>query len=150
GSSHALMYGKLIDGICEKSHLSVAFLTVDATPAFFKATVNNSFPTIRDAQEFDEARKHWLRIWQPKAVVVIDRWDTLVDTGGQFERDLRTFLQEVSPLTKRVLFVAQVPVTGTGGDSVNIRELMAWHMRQSHSFPLIFPDSDDPRRRRAV
>jgi peptidoglycan/LPS O-acetylase OafA/YrhL len=150
GSSHALMYSRLIDSICQRLGLSVAFLGMDGVPAFFKATFTPSPLTTGEAAEFDEARRHWLRTWRPQAVFVIDRWDLLVDNGGRFDDELRSFLREVSPLTKTVLFVAQVPVTATGGDAVNPRELAAWRMRHNNSVPRILPDSNEPKRRRAV
>jgi peptidoglycan/LPS O-acetylase OafA/YrhL len=155
GSSHALMYARLIDSICERARLSVAFLCVDGTPVFFSGTVNPSFPDTREAREFDDSRRKWLRTWRPQAVFVIDRWDARVENAG-FDGEFRSFLREVSPLTNRVLFVAQVPVLamrGSGGDELagaNLRELMSWRMGDSGLLPRLFPDGGETARRRAV
>lgn len=56
----------------------------------------------------------------------------------------------MSPLTETALFVAQVPVTATGGDGVNQRELMAWRMRFSNSVPRSSPIAGEPKRRSTV
>src|SRR5215831_20609642 len=79
GSSHAMMYATVIDGICRRFQIPVAFLTANSTPAFFHATVNGSFPTAEAAKGFDEARKRFVREWRPDIVLVIDRWDMVVD-----------------------------------------------------------------------
>jgi hypothetical protein len=150
GSSHALMYSRLIDSICQKLGLSVAFLGMDGVPVFFRAPVDPSVLNSQEATEFDQVRRRCLRTWHPQAVVLIDRWDFYVDDAGHFDDRLRSFLREVSPQTKTVLFVAQVPVTGTGGDSVNVRELAVWRMRHGSSSARIFPDGNEPRRKRAV
>ena len=150
GSSHALMYSRLIDSVCQGLGLPVAFLGMNGVPVFFRATVNPYYLTSSEAAEFDEARRHWLQTWHPEAVFVIDRWDSFGESDGSFDDRLRSFLREVSPLTKTVFFVAQIPVTATGGDAVNIRELMAWRMRYSKSGPRIFPDSNETKRRSAV
>ncbi|HNY42798.1 MAG TPA: acyltransferase family protein, partial [Bryobacteraceae bacterium] len=75
GSSHALMYSRLVDGICREKSVSVAFLGVDGNPAFFETVANQSFPSPKEAREFDAARRRWLREWRPSVVFVIDRWD---------------------------------------------------------------------------
>lgn len=150
GSSHAMMYSRVIDEICRKLRLRVAFLCVDATPAFFKATVNDSFPTVRDAREFDASRQRWLRTWRPQAVFAIDRWDLLVDDEQGFGEEFRTFARQVAPLTNRLFFVSQVPVLAGVGDGFNLRELMTMRINQFQSIPSIFPDSEEPKRKRAV
>jgi peptidoglycan/LPS O-acetylase OafA/YrhL len=150
GSSHALMYADVIDGICQRDHLPVAFLCVDSTPVFFQTTVNDSFPTAREAAEFDEARRRWLRAWHPKALFVIDRWDDQIDDANLFDKRLDAFLREVSPLANKVLAVAQVPAVGVVGDTLNLRELMAWRTGGKSIPPRIFPDAGEAKRRRAL
>ncbi len=83
-------------------------------------------------------------------VFVIDRWDLRVTNSQDFHEDLRSFLREVSPLTKEVFFVAQIPIADTGGDGVNIRELMSWRMRQGDSVPRVFPDRNEQKRKQAT
>lgn len=149
GDSHALMYSRIIDDICREMGLSVAFLGIDQTPAFFTATVNEIFPSHREAHEFDEARRRWLKKWQPEAVLIIERWDALVGTSKSFDEKLRSFLREVSPLAGRVLFVAQVPVAKWGKE-FNLRELMIWRMRSESDFPRLDPDRNERVRKQAV
>lgn len=66
GSSHALMYSKLIDDICMDLRVSVAFLGVNGTPTFSIRTVNHSFPTQEEAKEFDDARRNTFAIGVPR------------------------------------------------------------------------------------
>lgn len=135
GSSHALMYSALIDSLCRELKLSVAFFGADAgTPVFFETPLNPNFSSIGEAHEFDEARKRWLREWRPAVVIAIDKWDDWVSKPGGFDNRLRSFLQEVTPLCQRVLFVTQVPMLA-GGDEVNFREWATSRMGKGKQLP---------------
>ncbi len=149
GSSHALMYSNLIDGICRERGLSVAFLAADQTPAFFSATVNDIFPNPREARAFDAARRQWLRTWHPRVVVVVDRWDTRIGPGLDFRGTLRAFLAEVAPLAGRVVLVAQVPVVG-GNPTINLREYAAWQDGAGRGDRSPLPDPKEPLRKQAL
>jgi peptidoglycan/LPS O-acetylase OafA/YrhL len=150
GSSHALMYSALIDSICKTMGVPVAFFGMDGVPVFFNSKVDPALLSGKEATEFDEARRHWLRIWRPQAVFVIDRWDLRDTNSKDFNEDLRSFLREVSPLTKEVLFVAQIPVTDIGGESVNIRELVSWRKGHGDSAPRFLPDRNEKKRQLAT
>ena len=149
GSSHALMYSRLIDDICREMGLSVAFLGRDGTSAFFTSTINTKFSTPLEAHEFYEAEKKWLRKWRPEAVLVIDRWDRRALTPQEFDKELRSFLVELSPLAGRVLFVTQVPVT-QWGKQFNLRESVTARMKNGNLLPRIDPDQYDPLRKQVV
>ena len=149
GSSHALMYSRLVDDICRKMRLSVAFLGVDRTPAFFETTANSNFASPLEAHEFDDTRKKWLRDWRPEAIFVIDRWDLRIGKLQDVDVKLRSFLREVSPVVGRVIFVAQVPVLRVGPD-VNLRAFIAQHQEVELSLPRLKPDSYEPLRRQIV
>lgn len=149
GSSHALMYARLVDELCRELQVPVAFLAVNSTPAFFEATVNETFPTRREAQEFDAARLRWLEQWRPDVVLVIDRWDHQAAAGKPFEENLRSFLGQVSPLAGRVVVVTQVPV-GTVGQVLNLRDYMAWRMGRGDASPKLLDDKNAPARERAA
>jgi peptidoglycan/LPS O-acetylase OafA/YrhL len=149
GSSHALMYSKLIDDICRERGVSVAFLAVDAGTAFFASTVNWNFSSAAEASEFDEARKKWLREWQPKAVFVIDRWDERIETPQGFDRELRQFIAEVGATAGRVFFVSQVPAV-RDGDEANLRELVTWRMKTQKELPRLEPDQKEALRKQAL
>ena len=150
GSSHAEMYSMLIDSICRKLGLSVAFLCMGhSTPAFFESTINPSLPTLREAREFDQARKRWIQKWRPEAVFIIDKWDATVDTPGNFGNRIRSFLEDVCPLAGSVLFVAQAPAI-RGGDQVNLREVVTWRRSRGGGMPQFFPDRFDPQRNQAT
>lgn len=150
GSSHALMYSRLIDDICREMGISVAFLGMgEGTPAFFETTVNPNFSSPLEAREFDDARRRWIREWRPDAVFVIDRWDSRVSEFPDFEERLRSFLKELSPLVGRVLFVTQVPVVKQG-EGVNLRGFTTWRMGDSTVLPRLDPDSNERLRKQVI
>jgi SGNH domain (fused to AT3 domains) len=129
--------------------ISVAFLGVDSTSVFYEDTTNFNFSSPLESREFYQARAEWLRKWHPNAVFVIDRWDDRFSTPRGFDKELRSFLTEVSPVAGRVIFVSQVPAI-RDGDQANLRELATWHMKHDHSLPLFYPDSKEPLRKQAI
>ena len=150
GSSHALMNAHMIDSICKEQGISVAFLCMDSgTPAFFRTTPNYNLATLKEAEEFDQSRRNWLRQWHPSVVLVIDRWDLRTGAGQDFASDLKAFLAEVAPWTDRVLFMSQVPVL-QGGDFFNLRELVTWRSGRSGPPPRLMPDQNEPLRQAAT
>lgn len=146
GSSHALMYGRLIDDICREMGLTVAFLCADSTPAFFVSWPTPGLPTPEIAHEFDETRKKWLQEWRPEALIVVDKWDQWEKHGSGFVRKVRTFLKEVTPLAGRVLWVTQPPVI-QGGPMINLRDLAASRMRSKGYLPRLEVDEGEAFRR---
>ena len=148
GSSHAMMYSRMVDEICRDLHVPVAFLTMGGVPAIFGIPVTTGKLTPTEAHEFDRVRRDRLRAWHPRALFVIDRWD-LFAGAATFDGDLHRFLAEISPWARNVLFVAQPPVPDSGGDEVNLRELFAWRGRYGAT-TAIFPDYNEGRRRHAI
>ena len=143
GSSHALMYSKVIDEVCCELGISVAYLCMDSgTPAFFCSTPNYNFNSAQEAAAFDQSRRHWLHEWRPSMVLIIDRWDCHFPSAEKFTADLHSFLQEVSPLTDRILFVTQVPVL-EGADLFNLRELVTWRIRLTGHPPRLLADQNE-------
>jgi hypothetical protein len=148
GSSHAVMYGAVIDDICRQLHLSVAFLSISAA-SLFPETSDPYFSSATDAREFYEARTRWLEKWHPRLLFIIDRWDVRFKTPLGFEGELHSLLTEVSPLAQSVLFVAQPPAL-RNDDQLNLRELVTWQMKYQGRLPVFFPDAGEPLRKRAV
>ena len=151
GSSHALMYGALIDDICKRVGVSVAFLCADGTSVFFQSEATGKSPSLALAPEFDAARKKWLNEWNPDLVLAIDRWDYKLDPQGPlaFERRLPELVRDLEPYTRRILLFSQVPVLRLG-ENVNLREFATWYLRRMGSLPLISPDPNEPIRRFTV
>jgi peptidoglycan/LPS O-acetylase OafA/YrhL len=148
GSSHALMYSKVIDDLCRERRVPVAFLSAgNGIPALFVNEGSPLFPGRDDGAAFDEARRRWLREWRPETLWVIDRWDAW--SGKDLERDLRAFLEEVCPLAQTVILVTQVPVLRVG-ENENIRGWVHWQRGTDESMPRILPDARDPYRRESV
>jgi hypothetical protein len=144
------MYSRLIDDLCREKGISVAFLGMSlGAPAFFENRVCPNFSSPVEAHEFDEARKSWLAKWRPEAVVVIDRWDAQFDTKQGFDRRLRSFLNEISPLAGQVIFTAQIPVLRVPPE-YNLRALVNWRMGQEKVFPRLVPDTNEMIRKQVV
>jgi len=152
GSSHALMYSKLIDDLCRERHLSVAFLGAGkGKSAFFETLPSTNFPTKKEAEAFNEARRNALREWRPAVLFIIDRWEMHAASPAEFDGKLRAFLRETTPWTGRVVFVAQVPVAEQG-DAINLREFINWHWDRSpeNRGPRLAINSKEPHRRQLV
>ena len=143
GSSHALMYGSLLDDICRELALPVAFLSAHATAVDFDLSQGSA--------KFDAARRRFLHEWQPDLVIVIDRWDREreVGTATAFARQLRALLDAIEPETRRVLLFSQVPVLRLG-EEINLREFVVWRRNRSGNFPAIAPDAKEPFRRETI
>jgi len=148
GSSHALMYSKVIDDLCHERQVPVAFLSAgNGIPALFVNEGSPLFPGRDDGAAFDEARRRYLREWRPETLLVIDRWDAWY--GKDLERDLGAFLEEVCPLARTVVLVTQVPVLRVG-ENENIRGWVHWRRGTDPALPRILPDAQEPYRRESV
>ena len=142
GSSHALMYGKVIDDTCHEMHLSVAFLCADGISPWFGNDDGNDF-----SRDFDEARRRALRAWKPDVVLVVERWDR--SEAETFGRNLRTLADELLPLGSHVVLFSQVPVLRVG-ESVNLREFVSWTASREGSLPALSQDDAEGRRREVL
>ena len=145
GSSHALMYGHLVDDICHDLGVPVAFFAVDQTPPFWGNPTNVHLPTPADVRGFDAARLQCLQTWHPDVVVVMHRWDTYHDALPQLAQSLEALLTTLQPLTRQVVLVAQVPVLGVPEDQ-NLREVLALRMTSATAPPLVLPDAHNAAR----
>ena len=149
GSSHATMYAKTIDDICRDLHQSVAFLSVDGAPIFFTIAPSESFPTPADCDRFNQARLRYLETWRPRAVFLIERWDTYAPTRSEFQAWLQPLLHQIAPLARNIYFVAQPPVIAQIGNEFNLREWAVWRARDG-ALPILFPDSNQSKRNLAA
>ncbi len=148
GSSHALMYSRLIDDICREQRISVAFLAAGGRSVFFG---NPPAPDpASKLDDFDVARLQFLHTWRPEAVIVIDRWDARFGSTLEFEPQLRALLSTLRPLAQRIIFAAQVPVAERG-ERENLREVVGELMKQPQlGLPRLAPDPAEPLRLRAA
>lgn len=138
GSSHALMYSRLIDDLCRELTIPVSFLGLDAHSVFFGEPEN---------REFDEARRRALAEWRPDVVFVIDRWEARAPDAPALVARLEPFIAELSAHTRRIEWVAQVPVM-PGENQVNLREYVTWRARGGRDLPALAPDAREPLRQR--
>lgn len=150
GSSYALMYGHLIDDICKRLEISVAFLSADGSPMFFPTKVGISFVTPELASGFDAARLKWIKEWSPKLVIAADKWDDNF-SGGDLElaEKLLDVVVRLEPHVGRLVFLSQPPVLPVGQD-VNLRELATWQVSMAGAMPTLFPDEHELHRKRSV
>ncbi len=150
GSSHSLMYSRLVDDICRENSLSVAFLGAGGRSLFFDdEAADAAKPTEPDP--FDAARRKFINLWRPDAIFAIDRWDARFEEPPGFEGRLRKFLKEMAPISGRIIFVAQIPATEVG-ETENLREVVGQRMKSSSAglLPRLGVDPGEPLRRRAV
>lgn len=144
GSSHALMYGRLIDSICKELGLTVAFLSAEGLSVFFP-TVTYTRTPVPDA--FDDARIKWIAEWRPDVVIAIDKWDLYQrDKGAELDRNLQRLFQHLAVNAKNIILFSQIPALRLG-DSLNLREYVAWYLRTFGRLPKIQPDSYEAFRR---
>ena len=104
GDSHAMMWGKVIDGICKQLKLTVSFNAANATPAFFKIPVTMQQPkckyfTLQEKVLYDQNRLQYLMQWKPKIVLISMRWSNLKDVSDT--DDLLSLLHKIG--TKVIL-----------------------------------------------
>jgi len=149
GSSHAIMYGRLIDDTCKQLGISVAFLSADATPLFSVTNLSERPSDSGFALILDSARRKWISEWNPDAVLVIDRWDVLASEPADFNRGLRELIGELAPHTGSVILFSQVPVLRPG-QSINMREYVTWYLKKFGQLPTIAPDSKEPIRKSSI
>lgn len=142
GSSHALMYGKVVDDACRELGLTVAFLCADGISPWFGNNDENAF-----SKEFDEARRRSLRAWKPDVVMVFERWDAA--EPDTFARNLRSLADELLATSGRVVLVGQPPVLQVG-ENVNLREYVSWRAERDGRLPRLGPDAAESRRREVL
>lgn len=149
GSSHALMYSRLIDDLCREHGVSVAFLGADQQSAFFESSNDGAHALVTSARAYDDARREWLRQYRPDAVIVMDRWEVRAATPADFATRLRYFVDEVNAFTDQIVWVAQVPVIA-GNNIFNLREFAAWRLKNGTGLPSLLPDVHEPLRQGIV
>ena len=138
GSSHALMYGGEIDDICRERCWPTAYFAADGLSALFPTDECELLPTRELVQEYDRVRLEWLARWQPRYLIVVDRWDRF-GSLNEFDRRVRELLAAVQGKVGQVLFITQVPVLRLG-EAVNLREFARWHYQRFARLPPISPD----------
>jgi peptidoglycan/LPS O-acetylase OafA/YrhL len=146
GSSHALMYGRLIDDICKQLGVSVAHFSADGVSVFFSGSTDKRASAQEFTTKFNAARMKWISHWKPNAVLVIDRWDTYDNAPSDFKQKLRELVRDISPYTQHVILFSQVPVLPIG-ETINLREYVVWKMGIEGSPPAIAADEKEPFRR---
>lgn len=143
GSSHALMYSKLIDDICRTHSIPVSFYGMEATSAFFNVTKNHILRTDADVAAFNAARKKYLHLWKPDILFIIGRWES--PSLETFQNNLNGLLSEIKDLPTQVIFVSQCPVPNIG--ELNFRLMIDFLSKKTDNPVRIFPDSGESGRK---
>ncbi len=150
GSSHALMYGSVIDGICKELGLSVAFITTDGHPAFTPQVDRADPVAVKKAQlAFYDARARWIKEWRPDAVLVIDKWDDMAKDQTAFAGQVDRLLGELEPYAGRIVLLSQPPTLRIGQE-INLREYVTVYRRTHPSLPPLQPDAHEQARRTSI
>jgi peptidoglycan/LPS O-acetylase OafA/YrhL len=141
GSSHANMYGCVVDDVCRRLGLSVAFYGADGTsPIFGRTLLRHRLRLPTASREFEEARNRWILAWKPDVVIVVDKWDDHEIEG--FENGLEAFVSGLRNAAPAVVLVTQVPALDVGERlTLNVRDLISRQYTRLGRRPRVFPDA---------
>jgi peptidoglycan/LPS O-acetylase OafA/YrhL len=116
GSSHALMWSKVIDELSEELGLSVSFFTARGTASFIEIPVKERAMGIFTAEQkkvFDTNRLEKIKKWSPSLVIIVDRWSVRYDLNRY--QDMLDYIRDCG---SEVLFFEQPPEVEVGDYSV--------------------------------
>jgi peptidoglycan/LPS O-acetylase OafA/YrhL len=148
GSSHALMYSRLIDDLCRERSWGVAFWGMAAVPVFLDEQAASGAFAAGEHRAFNALRLARLQVWRPRVLFLIDRWDLRAE-DPRFAVSLDHLLDTVTPLAERIILVAQPPVAAWG-DRFNPRELVNDRWSGRGPLPPFPPDDREAFRRQVV
>jgi hypothetical protein len=100
-------------------------------------------------EEFNEARRSFLKQWRPEMVVVADRWDSRFTTREELAHSIESLVTEVGVGRTQVLLIAQAPVAEIGA-AVNLRDFVQWQRARGDGDVRIEPDSHQGARRQIL
>ena len=116
GSSHGMMWAKTIDDICQQLNSTVSFFTVRAVPPLIEFPIApraSSVFTALEKRAFDENRLAKIKLWQPRLVILCDRW-SVRDNLEKYN----DFIKFCGVQNARVLILEQPPEVRIGTGSV--------------------------------
>ena len=116
GSSHAAMYGMVIDELCKERGLSVAFFaSISVVAPYFELfEEQKNFYGKWDLEthlKFDDYRKSFLSEKKPKLIITLDRYDSIKTNAGAIEFDSihRAYFTELLGMSDKMMTVTQAP-----------------------------------------
>lgn len=113
GDSHALMWAPIIDQIANEMKLNASFLAADGTSAFFsippQRTITKYGFSTEEKLRFDESRIEFMKKWNPRVVLIGERWNTRQNVGHT--DDLFKLLRA---LNVKVLLIGSPPILPIG------------------------------------
>ncbi len=108
GDSHAVMWGGVIDQICQEQKHSISFYTADGVSPFFQIPIdkNQSVPFFSPEEKFlfDQHRMTALKKWKPKLIAIASKWS---DRNIKEVYDLLDFTKQIGT---KVVLIEQPPV----------------------------------------
>jgi len=118
GDSHAQMWARTIDLICEEETLSVAFNTMTSTTPFIEIPLNkNPKPSRRftssQKYEFNSSVLKALNKWKPRLVIIGHRWEGSLLLNSE-KHDLMKF---VGAYGGKILLLEQPPILAIGNNN---------------------------------
>jgi hypothetical protein len=145
GSSHALMYSKLVDELCRERQIPVSFWGWDGKTLFGYSPIAVSNREKTENEKFRAARLQMLKQWRPDVLFLIGRWDGEFPVPGKLEA-LERLLEEIKDLPTRIVFVEQVP-TLRFGKRENLRAMIQLRLKPDGVLPAIYPGVKEPIRK---
>lgn len=134
GSSHAMVYGHVIEELARKHDISIALLSSVGTHGTFDIDGYpfrpGRFASAADKLRFDKQRAEWLNRWRPNVVLWFDRWDTLADMSDDQVRDtLTNSLTLLKRCSNHVVVFGQPPCLTDGLTTSLQNELWKTYLR---------------------
>lgn len=112
GSSIALMFSDVIEGIAKDMGFSVAFFGARGTSVFPESNPSmiksERFFSIKEKAVFDENRISKIAQWKPDFVIVAGNW-TAIDSDDKKNNALK-FIEKVGDSGARIIFIEQPPL----------------------------------------
>ncbi len=121
GSSHALMWARVVDDICRDIPATVSFQIANATPGYIPIPPGSEkalFMSSEEALGFDEGRMKSLERWKPRILIISDVYDKVA------LQKYRAFLRLPVLRDTTILFIEQPPLLDIG--DVNAPRYVAW------------------------
>jgi hypothetical protein len=147
GSSHALMYAKLMDTLCKEKGISVSFWAWKGKAVYEEKPTGLLQKASAVSDVFYTDRMRMLEKWKPAVLLVIDRVDWDNRSEAEQIESLIKLLEETKALGTTIVVAAQVPALQYG-ERENLRAMVRLKTRPGQGLPAIFPNQKEEKRQR--
>ena len=132
GSSHGMMWGNTIAGVCDELGITVSMFNADGVSPWIDFSIGEEvsrvFPAKQKKQKkvFDAQRLECLKAWSPKVVIIVHRWSPKNDLFQYLE-----FLRYIESCGAQVILMEQPPELPIG--NVNAPEYLVYQYPELES-----------------